>query len=391
MKTKYLFNCCVLLVLTGSGVLLTEESSIAFVGNDLTRETGKDPHPPAPSPRAGEGEPEHQAKSPAPSLHLGEGWGEGLSMISLESFPRAEFITAQVPPSPSKKVNNQPLETPSLSGTPDNLISPVTFSTNDNVSPLPLIIGSLSGLLHLLEISGLVWAYLKIQQLSEKSRDSRSQIKSLTERLGASEQKQKIQGDQLKTIGSEAASTRNLTSRMNAIEKATQRNNTDIPYVSQINIKKEESTDNSSYLIPKFQGIDVGEPDSRGSHNPYPFLDTYRRSPDNFKNQYAPKIVHEDADNLQKRWSGDHKEIILGEERQGNYWLFNEGRSIYLIPSPKLKVNDMNMRTAGGLFDCNNYTPGYQSMIVVRPAVVSSQKGTNELWKLEQKGILEFS
>jgi K+-transporting ATPase KdpF subunit len=60
----------------------------------------KDPHPPTPSPNlrqfcpnafghlsggsAGEGEPERKAKSLAPSPTLGEGWGEGLSMLSLK-------------------------------------------------------------------------------------------------------------------------------------------------------------------------------------------------------------------------------------------------------------------------------------------------------------------
>jgi hypothetical protein len=314
MKTKHLFTFSVLLALTGSGLLLTEVSSIAQVTQ-----------------------------------------------------------TGQKPPSPS--------ETPSIS--PNNPTPSATPSTSSEVKDAKASAGDLSsflwiawlsGLLHLLEIAGMVWAYLKINQLSEKSRDSRSQIKGLTDRLGASEQKQKSQSDQLKKIGSEAVNARNLTSRMNAIEQATQRKSNDVGYAD------------PGYNLPN-----PGVAKVAVAPSPYPFLDTYRRSSDNFKNQYAPKIVSEDADNLQKRWSGDHQEIILGEERQGNYWLFNEGSAIYLIPSPKLKVNDMNIRTAGSLFDCNNYTPGYQSMTVVRPAIVSSQLGANERWKLEQKGILEFT
>jgi hypothetical protein len=245
---------------------------------------------------------------------------------------------------------------------------------SDEASPLPLIISGLSGLLHLLGIAGMVWAYLKINQLSEKNRDSRSQIKSLMDRLNVSEQKQKSQGDQLKTISSEIANVRNLTSKVNAIEQqATQ-----------------EKYSNVGYASPSYNQPSLSTTKAAVAPSPYPFLDTYRQSPDNFKNQYAPKAVSEDADNLQKRWSGDQQEIILGEERQGNYWLFNEGSAIYLIPSPKLRVNDKNMRTVGSLFDCNNYIPGSQSMTIVRPAVVSSQLGANERWKLEQKGVLEF-
>jgi hypothetical protein len=329
MKTKHLFTFFVLLSLTSSGVLLTEVSSIAQ--NGVRTSDKKNTEPKA-----------------------------------------AEKTT---PPS----------ETPATSSVPDIAVPSVTpaassavkgvSKTDGSDSLISLILSSLSGLLHLLEIAGLVWAYLKIQQLTEKNRDSRSQIKSLTERLGASEQKQKTQGDQLKLIGSEAANARNLTSRMNAIEQASQRKSNDISYAD------------PAYNLPS-PGLEKA---AAATPSPYPFLDTYRRSSDNFKNQYSPKIVSEDADNLQKRWSGDHQEIILGEDRSGNYWLFNEGSAIYLIPSPKLKVNDMNMRTAGSLFDCNNYTPGYQSMTVVRPAIVSSQLGANERWKLEQKGILEFT
>jgi hypothetical protein len=338
MKTKHLFTFFVLLSLTGSGVLLTEVSSIA------------------------------------------EGASEAIAQGTQNGASTSDKKTTE--PKAGEKSTQSP-EIPSASSTPESSASAKPSTSNevrgaktssDDSSPLPLILSGLSGILHLLEIAGLVWAYLKIQQLTEKNRDSRSQIKSLTERLGASEQKQKTQGDQLKLIGSEAANARNLTSRMNAIEQASQRKSNDIGYAE------------PAYNLPS-----PGLEKAAAAPSAYPFLDTYRRSTDNFKNQYSPKIVSEDADNLQKRWSGDHQEIILGEDRSGNYWLFNEGSAIYLIPSPKLKVNDMNMRTAGSLFDCNNYTPGYQSMTIVRPAIVSSQLAGNERWKLEQKGILEFT
>jgi hypothetical protein len=332
MKTKHLFTFSILLALMVSGVLLTERSSIAQNQQNRGNTSGNK----TTEPKAAE-----------------------------KTTPSTETpATSNVPD----------IAAPSVTPAASNAVKGINKTDSDDASPLPLILSSLSGLLHLLEIAGLVWAYLKIQQLTEKSRDSRSQIKSLTERLGAAEQKQKTQGDQLKTIGSETVNARNLTSRMNAIEQASQRKSNEI-----------------SYADPGYNLPSPGSEKVAATPSPYPFLDIYRRSPDNFKNQYSPKIVSEDADNLQKRWSGDHQEIILGEERQGNYWLFNEGSAIYLIPSPKLKVNDMNMRTAGGLFDCNNYTPGYQSMTVVRPAIVSSQLGANERWKLEQKGVLEFT
>jgi hypothetical protein len=334
MKTKHLFTLCVLLSLTSSGMLLTEVSSIAQVKQNGARETT---------------EPEASEKNTG------------------------------------------------------NEVKGTEASSNDS-SPLPLIFGGLSGLLHLLGTAGLVWAYFKINQLIEKSRDSRSQIKSLIDRLNASEQKQKVQGDQLKTIASEAINAHKLTSGINSIKQSSQQKNSDVGYANptyslpisgstntavnpaQTEFETTDSMDNLSYLIPKFQGIDVGISLPR-----YPFLDTYQQSPDSFKNQYMPKVVSEDIDNLQKRRSGDSREIILGEDRQGNYWLFKDCTTTYLIPSPKLKVNDLNMRTAGGLFDCNNYIPGYKRMTVVCPAILSVQQGGNERWKLEQKGALEFT
>lgn len=124
----------------------------------------------------------------------------------------------------------------------------------------------------------------------------------------------------------------------------------------------------------------------------YPFLDSYQKSTDAFKHQYSPTTVSEDAENLQRRWAGEQQEIILGADRQGNYWLLRVAETTYLLPSPKLKVNDMNLRTAGGLFECANYHPGYRTMQVVKPAIVSAQSGMgNQRWKLEQKGVLEFT
>ncbi len=332
MKTKHLFISFVLLALTGSGMLLGEMSSIA-------QTPPKKPGNSSPAKESAEKKPKEADSSPV---------------------------------TPADNSNSTPPTTSSRSSEVQGAVK----SNTEDASPLPLIAGGLSGLLHLIEIAGMVWAYLKINQLSEKSRDSRSQIKSLTDKLSASEQKVKTQGDQLKTIGSENANARSLTARINAIEQASaqQRYSSDVGYAD------------PGYNLPSPEAAKAAPTPSE-----YPFLETYRQSSDNFKSRYAPKVVSEDADNLQKRRSGDYQDIILGEDRQGNYWLFNDGSTTYLIPSPKLKVNDLNIRTAGGLFTCENYTPGYQHVTIVRPAIVSSQLGSDERWKLEQKGVLEFT
>jgi hypothetical protein len=333
MKTKHLFTFFVLLALTGSGVLLGEVSSIAQT----------------PPKKPGNSSPAKESAEPKPK--------------EVDS------------PSVTPTIDNGN-STPPTTSSRSSEVQGAAKSNTEDASPLPWIAGGLSGLLHLMEIAGMVWAYLKINQLSEKSRDSRSQIKSLTDKLSASEQKLKTQGEQLKAIGSDAANARKLTSRVNAIEQAS---------------SQERYSGDVGYANPGYNLPSPGAAHAAPIPSEYPFLDTYRQSSDNFKNKYAPKVVSEDADNLQKRRAGDYQEIILGEDRQGNYWLFNDGSTTYLIPSPKLKVNDLNIRTAGGLFTCENYTPGYQHVNIVRPAIVSAQLGGNERWKLEQKGVLEFT
>lgn len=241
---------------------------------------------------------------------------------------------------------------------------------------LPWIFGSLSVLLHFLEIAGMGWAYLKIGQLSEKVIDSKGQIKNLTGKINAYEQKQKSQGDQLKVIGSDAASTRNLASRLNEIELAAQQKSHEVSY------------SNSSYSN---QPIAQPVKSSITTSSAYLFLNTYQIGPENFKNQYMPKIVSEDAENVQERRSGSQQDIILSEDRQGKYWLFNEGSQIYLVPNPKLKVNSINIQIAESIFDCESYTPGCQHISVVSPAIVSYYLGSNERWKLERKGVLGFT
>jgi hypothetical protein len=128
----------------------------------------------------------------------------------------------------------------------------------------------------------------------------------------------------------------------------------------------------------------------------YPFLDSYNRNPDSFAQQYALTVVSEDATNINDRRSGDSTDIILSESRNGNYWLIKENNITYLIPRPKVKIQEHNIRTVRGLFECSTFDPDYQSFTVVQPAivtvVVSSVQSLNDgiKWKIEQKGELNF-
>jgi hypothetical protein len=319
MKSKHLLTFGFILALIGSEVLLREESSIAAKPSPVSRDRTKEQKPPSSS-------------DPAP-------------------VPTPSVMDSPPPP------------------TTTNAVSGATNS--GNMSPLSIT----AGVLHLLEIAGIAWAYFQISKFTKKNNE---EIIRLNNKLSASEKKNATQDENLRKIASNTVDAQKLISRVNAIEQATQQKSSDASYASY----------QTSYPV-SFSDTTVAKVSTAPS--PYPFLDLYRQSPDIFRNQYTPKTVSEDSDNFNRRWAGNQQEIILGEDRTGNYWLFNEGDLMYLIPVPKLKVNEIKMRTVGGLFDCNNHMDNYQSLSVIRPAIVSPQPGVKGQWKLEQKGVLDFT
>jgi hypothetical protein len=124
----------------------------------------------------------------------------------------------------------------------------------------------------------------------------------------------------------------------------------------------------------------------------FQFLDSYHHNPDNFAQQYALTIVSEDATNINDRRSGNSTDIILSESSNGSYWLIKEDNITYLIPCPQVEIQEQNIRTVQGLFNCSTFDPNYNSFTVVQPAIVSVQFMADGLkWKVEQKGQLKFS
>jgi hypothetical protein len=124
----------------------------------------------------------------------------------------------------------------------------------------------------------------------------------------------------------------------------------------------------------------------------YNFLDEYNRHQESFAQQYFPTVVSEDADNINERRSGDSNDVILGENSRGNYWLVSENNKIYLVPKPKIKIQEHNIRTVRELFDCTTFDPDYQSFSVVEPALVSVYASASGLkWRVDRKGELKFN
>lgn len=292
----------------------------------------------------------------------------------------------QKPSTPSTASSNLPTppfsESPSLSSdTEKSKIATAETRGQKDESSINQFLPWIWALLHVVEIATLFVLLSRLKDLKQKSKDKANKLSEKITALESSLDEQKIS---IRGLDTSLTTVKKSTSRMidQKFLELQDRNNPNPP-----------SMDDGKPQPSFAQAASLAQfPNRDALSTEYSFLEVYRQSPDTFKNQYSPNTVSEDSENIQKRWAGEQQEIILGEDRQGNYWLIQENSTIYLVPSPKLKVNDMNMRTAGGLFDCENYTPGYRTMTVTKPAIVSSHFSmSNQRWKLEQKGVLEFT
>lgn len=75
---------------------------------------------------------------------------------------------------------------------------------------------------------------------------------------------------------------------------------------------------------------------------------------------------------------------------KGIAWVINIDGSDYLVPKPKLKINEYNYETIESLFICHGYESGVShEFILIKPArLLVQEKG--ERWELSEKGELQF-
>jgi hypothetical protein len=295
--------------------------------------------------------------------------------LSLGSIDSAH---AQSPGTPTNSsASPSPASSPVVSTAPTvtNTDNPMTPNQKDESSLLDKSLPWISTVLHAIELLGLVTFMILLKDVKQQSKE---RDRKLSEKIAALEN---ILGKQQQQLG-------NLDAGVSSIKQSTARTR-----AAEQNFPSQSVSGNLGTPAGFFPNSRPEQmPSAPIANSEYPFLELYQQSTDAFKQQYSPMAVSEDSENLQRRWAGEQQEIILGEDRQGNYWLVQAANTTYLVPSPKLKVNDMNMRTAGGLFECTSYNPGYRTMKVVKPAIVSAQSGLgNQRWKLEQKGVLEFT
>jgi hypothetical protein len=303
-----------------------------------------------------------------------------LSCLSLSAGVATSQLTPSVKPRTTQTNRNRsPSSSPSSTESPTTTASTSESSAansqekKDSLS-FATVFSWISGFLHVLEAAGLGGL---LYLLNRDNKDRRVKELKFAQRI-----------DSLgKSLQDQGSGMRSLTSDLSIVKKQA----------AQIQeIERSLSQRQQARKLPSPQSYGMAQPAS-GSVTPiafseYPFLDLYKQSPETFKSQYSPTVVSESEENFQKRWSGNQSEIILVVDRRGNYWLFSEGSKIYLIPNPKLNIIDAKMRTVGSIFDCINYSPNYRSFSIAKPAIVSlHMSATEQQWKLETKGSLEFS
>ena len=84
--------------------------------------------------------------------------------------------------------------------------------------------------------------------------------------------------------------------------------------------------------------------------------------------------------------------VFLEEDENGKYWIILcNPDHILLVPNINIKSKIHKLKTVAKLFDFHGETPLLDThFILIKPAKVSSLPNGKE-WKLEEKGILEFS
>ncbi|MCY7335708.1 MAG: hypothetical protein LH613_05765 [Chamaesiphon sp.] len=111
-----------------------------------------------------------------------------------------------------------------------------------------------------------------------------------------------------------------------------------------------------------------------------------------FATKYQVKTVNVTKDSINYNRGSDEKIVILEEAQRGNYWIFSYDEYIYLVPAEDKYINQHSYTIASTIFEGHNYTPDYQKIQLLKPAIVSIDTTTNpQTWRLQQQGKLAFS
>ncbi len=104
----------------------------------------------------------------------------------------------------------------------------------------------------------------------------------------------------------------------------------------------------------------------------------------------SPKTLSAEAIEVSQR--GDYQQLILERVRKdrGSFWVLTSENEFYLVPKPNIKLNPFNYQLLTSLFICKDYKQEkFHKFKLLKPGKLSV-KVQGEIWKLKEKGELQF-
>ena len=121
-------------------------------------------------------------------------------------------------------------------------------------------------------------------------------------------------------------------------------------------------------------------------------LSEYHHNIDKFAEKYQVKNVDLTKALIRANLACEKKNVVVEKVDQGKYWLFNLEDNIYLVPAKERYLDKNIYADTNTIFERQNYTPDYQKIQLIKPAIVSINPNTNpQTWRLQQQGELAFS
>jgi hypothetical protein len=120
-------------------------------------------------------------------------------------------------------------------------------------------------------------------------------------------------------------------------------------------------------------------------------ISDYYHNPKEFPSKYQVKVANITKDSINANRGSEEKNVVLEETNRGNYWIFSFGDYQYLVPVEDKYINQHSYTSTSTIFEGHNYTPDYQKIQVIKPAIVSIDPITNtQTWRLQERGELTF-
>jgi hypothetical protein len=124
---------------------------------------------------------------------------------------------------------------------------------------------------------------------------------------------------------------------------------------------------------------------------PQEIISDYYHNSKEFASKYKVKIANITKDSINSSRGSEEKNVVLEETNRGNYWIFDLEDRTYLVPVEDKYINQHSYTTTSTIFEGHNYTPDYQKIQLIKPAIVSIDPNTNpQTWRLQQQGELVF-